>query len=65
MQLSKILAPGLFFSVASAWMPHDRDLAAFNMTARYEQLGKRWTPNLPSGVTKIRGANFGGKTLFL
>ncbi|KAI0868549.1 beta-1,6-glucanase [Hypoxylon argillaceum] len=44
---------------AYAWLPQDRDLAAFNMTARFEKLGKRFQPSLPSGVTKIRGVNFG------
>ncbi|KAM7201146.1 glucan 1,3-beta-glucosidase precursor [Rhypophila sp. PSN 637] len=44
--------------VVNAWLPHE-DLQAFNLTARYEQLGKRWT-KLPQGITKIRGVNFGG-----
>lgn len=43
-----------------AWLPQDRDLAAFNQTARHEALGKRFMPKLPNGVTKIRGVNFGG-----
>ncbi|KAB8606264.1 hypothetical protein FH972_025893 [Carpinus fangiana] len=49
-------------SVASAWMPADRDLAAFNSTARHEQegalhkLGKRFLPD----VDKVRGVNLGG-----
>lgn len=56
-----ILAPILLASAARAWLPEDRDLAAFNQTARFEQLGKRFKPALPSGITKIRGVNFGGK----
>lgn len=55
------LAPLALAGVAHAWLPEDRDLAAFNMTARFEQLGKRFKPSLPSGVSKIRGVNFGGK----
>lgn len=47
---------------AWAWLPQDRDLEAFNQTARFEQLGKRWEPSLPSGINKIRGVNFGGKS---
>jgi aryl-phospho-beta-D-glucosidase BglC (GH1 family) len=54
-----ILAPVLLAGVAQAWLPQDRDLEAFNMTARFEKLGKRFKPSLPSGVTKIRGVNFG------
>ncbi|KAH7227595.1 glycoside hydrolase superfamily [Fusarium oxysporum] len=54
------LLPLILAGSASAWLPHERDLAAFNQTARHEQLGKRFKPNLPSGVTKIRGVNFGG-----
>ena len=46
--------------VASAWLPHERELPAFNISARYEQLGRRWDPKLGSGVSKIRGVNFGG-----
>ncbi|KAI8630464.1 glycoside hydrolase family 5 protein [Xylariaceae sp. FL1651] len=53
------LAPVFLAGVVQAWLPQDRDLAAFNMTARFEQLGKRFKPSLPSGVTKIRGVNFG------
>lgn len=56
------LLPLILAGSASAWLPHERDLAAFNQTARHEQLGKRFKPNLPSGVTKIRGVNFGGKS---
>ncbi|KAI0555596.1 beta-1,6-glucanase [Xylaria curta] len=57
------LAPLLLAGAANAWMPQDRDLAAFNITARLEQSGeqldKRFKPTLPSGVSKIRGVNFG------
>lgn len=38
-----------------AWLPHDRDLDAFNRT--YNALGKR-VPGLPGN--KIRGVNLGG-----
>jgi hypothetical protein len=58
-----VLAPILAAGTVHAWLPQDRDLPAFNQTARFEQLGKRFTPSLPSGVTKIRGVNFGGKLL--
>ncbi|CAM1509801.1 Fc.00g001360.m01.CDS01 [Cosmosporella sp. VM-42] len=50
----------LLASTAYAWLPQDRDLAAFNQTARFEQLGKRFNPTLGSGVSKIRGVNLGG-----
>ncbi|KAI5457569.1 glycoside hydrolase superfamily [Mariannaea sp. PMI_226] len=50
----------LFLNSVQAWLPQDRDLAAFNQTARFAQLGKRFEPSLPSGITKIRGVNFGG-----
>lgn len=56
-----IVAPALLAGTAFAWLPQERDLAAFNQTARHEQLGKRFEPALPSGVTKIRGVNFGGR----
>jgi hypothetical protein len=46
---------------SNAWLPESRDLAASNQTARFEQLGKRFEPSLATGVTKIRGVNFGGK----
>ena len=39
-----VIAPVLLAGVAQAWRPEDRDLAAFNMTARFEQLGKRFKP---------------------
>ncbi|KAM0258942.1 hypothetical protein ACHAQJ_003598 [Trichoderma viride] len=55
-----IVAPALLASTVYAWLPQDRELAAFNQTARFEQLGKRFEPTLASGVTKIRGVNFGG-----
>lgn len=56
-----IVAPALLAGTAYAWLPQERDLAAFNQTARFEKLGKRFEPTLASGVTKIRGVNFGGK----
>ena len=52
----------LLASTAYAWLPQDRDLAAFNQTARFEQLGKRFNPTLGSGVSKIRGVNLGGRS---
>ncbi|KAK3380861.1 glycoside hydrolase family 5 protein [Podospora didyma] len=55
-----VLSTALLAGLASAWLPHERELPAFNMSARYEQLGKRWNPHLASGITKIRGVNFGG-----
>lgn len=55
-----VLASALLAGAAHAWLPQDRDLPAFNQTARFEQLGKRFEPSRPSGVTKIRGVNFGG-----
>ena len=55
------LLPVLLISSVQAWLPEDHELAAFNQTARFEKLGRRWEPSLPSGVTKIRGVNFGGK----
>ncbi|KAK9443383.1 beta-1,6-glucanase [Metarhizium brunneum] len=55
-----ILGPICLASAVSAWLPQDRDLQAFNQTARFEKLGKRFKPSLPNGVTKIRGVNFGG-----
>ncbi|KAH8891492.1 beta-1,6-glucanase [Thozetella sp. PMI_491] len=57
---SSLLALGLAASSVHAWLPADRDLLAFNQTHRFEQLGKRFKPTLPSGITKIRGVNFGG-----
>ncbi|KAK6063227.1 endo-beta-1,6-glucanase [Seiridium cupressi] len=54
------LAPILLAGAAHAWLPEERDLPAFNQTARFEKLGKRFDPSLPSGITKIRGVNFGG-----
>ncbi|KAL6692395.1 glycoside hydrolase family 5 protein [Trichoderma pleuroticola] len=55
-----IVAPAILAGTAFAWLPQDRELAAFNQTARFEQLGKRFEPALASGITKIRGVNFGG-----
>ncbi|KAI0159654.1 glycoside hydrolase family 5 protein [Xylariaceae sp. FL1272] len=54
-----LLAPAILASAVHAWLPMDRDLAAFNQTHRFAELGKRWQPSLPSGTTKIRGVNFG------
>lgn len=59
MKFSTII-PALLASTVQAWKPEDQDLAAFNMTARFEQLGKRFKPSLPSGINKIRGVSFGG-----
>ncbi|RSL52214.1 hypothetical protein CEP54_011017 [Fusarium duplospermum] len=50
----------LLFNAVHAWLPHEQDLAAFNLTARFEQLGKRFEPSLAPGINKIRGVNFGG-----
>lgn len=50
----------LMSTTAYAWLPQDRDLAAFN-ASRFDSLDKRFKPTLPNGVTKIRGTNFGGK----
>lgn len=57
---TSLIAPALLATAVHAWLPQDRDLAAFNQTARHEALGKRYMPKLPNGVTKIRGVNFGG-----
>lgn len=57
-----VIVPALLASLTQAWRPEDGDLAAFNMTARFEKLGKRFKPGLPSGINKIRGVNFGGKS---
>lgn len=56
-----VLVPTLLATAVSAWLPHEHELAAFNQTARFDQLGKRFQPSLPSGINKIRGVNFGGK----
>ncbi|KAK8045814.1 hypothetical protein PG996_013878 [Apiospora saccharicola] len=59
--LRVVVASILSACVVDAWLPQDRgDLAAFNQTRRYEELGKRSNPSLPNGVSKIRGVNFGG-----
>jgi hypothetical protein len=58
---SAILSSIILAGAAQAWLPHEHELAAFNMTARYEQLGKRFQPTLPAGITKIRGVNFGSR----
>ena len=61
---TSLIGPALLAATTvHAWLPQDRDLAAFNQTARHEALGKRFTPKLPNGVTKIRGVNFGGSFL--
>lgn len=49
----------LFASSVLAWLPEERDLAAFNIS-RFDTLEKRFQPTLPNGVSKIRGVNFGG-----
>ncbi|POS81001.1 hypothetical protein DHEL01_v200574, partial [Diaporthe helianthi] len=54
-----VLASAVWASTVAAWLPHDRDLQAFNQTARFEQLGKRFKGPLRNG-SKIRGVNFGG-----
>ncbi|KAK0385682.1 hypothetical protein NLU13_6859 [Sarocladium strictum] len=59
MRQNVLLVPLLSLAV-NAWLPESSDLAAFNQTARFEKLGKRFEPSLPDGVTKIRGVNFGG-----
>lgn len=58
-----VLTSTLLASTVSAWLPHDRDLQAFNQTARFERLGKRFKPSLQKGINKIRGVNFGGKSI--
>ncbi|KAI1345188.1 beta-1,6-glucanase [Xylariaceae sp. FL0016] len=60
MMRSSIVGTALLVNAVRGWLPQDRDLAAFNQTARFEQLGKRFEPSLASGITKIRGVNFGG-----
>lgn len=55
-----ILASALLANTVYAWLPVHQDLAAFNQTARFEQLGKRFKPTLGQGINKIRGVNFGG-----
>ncbi|RGP67348.1 hypothetical protein FSPOR_6108 [Fusarium sporotrichioides] len=60
MYYSPLVSLFLFGSTVTAWLPHERDLASFNQTARFEQLGKRFKPDLANGITKIRGVNFGG-----
>lgn len=57
------LTSTLLAITVSAWLPHDRDLQAFNQTARFERLGKRFKPSLQQGINKIRGVNFGGKSI--
>lgn len=59
MRLSAVIL-ALLAIAAQAWRPDDQELAAFNMTARYEALGKRFQPSLPDGIRKIRGVSFGG-----
>ncbi|KAI1809315.1 beta-1,6-glucanase [Poronia punctata] len=53
-----ILAPAILAGTVHAWLPQERDLAAFNMTARFEQLGKRVLPSLGDNG-KVRGVNLG------
>lgn len=73
---SFLLTAVLLSGVAHAWLPQDRDLAAFNATrfntrSQHPEWSsdfiknrrgaeKRFKPSLPNGVTKIRGVNFGG-----
>lgn len=45
---------------AYAWLPADKELTAFNTTARVGDLAARSLPTLPQGVTKVRGVNLGG-----
>lgn len=59
MLLYSVLA--LMSTTAYAWLPQDRDLAAFN-ASRFDSLDKRFKPTLPNGVSKIRGTNFGGRS---
>lgn len=47
-------------SSAYAWLPVHKELAAFNTTARIGEIAARSLPNLPSGVSKVRGVNLGG-----
>lgn len=63
MHYHSVLASALLASTVAAWRPHDRDLQAFNQTARFERLGKRFEPSLQKGVNKIRGVNFSGKSI--
>ncbi|KAH8171776.1 cellulase (glycosyl hydrolase family 5) domain-containing protein [Sarocladium implicatum] len=60
MKRNTLLLISLLAQGTNAWLPQSRDLPAFNQTARFEQLGKRFEPSLPDGVTKIRGVNLGG-----
>ncbi|KAI5370881.1 Putative glycoside hydrolase, family 5, glycoside hydrolase superfamily [Septoria linicola] len=55
----RLLSFALLASGVTAWLPQDHDLDAFNQTARFEKLGRRFEPSLPQGQTKIRGVNFG------
>lgn len=55
----RLLSFALLASGVTAWLPQDHDLEAFNQTARFEKLGRRFEPSLPQGQTKIRGVNFG------
>lgn len=58
-----VIASALLASTVAAWLPQDRDLQAFNQTAQFERLGKRFEPSLQQGINKIRGVNFGGKSI--
>ncbi|XP_047051942.1 probable glucan endo-1,6-beta-glucosidase B [Lolium rigidum] len=64
MHRSILIIPALLLlaGAVSAWLPQERNLAAFNQTARFEQLGKRFEPSLAKakGINKIRGVNLGG-----
>jgi hypothetical protein len=46
-------------ALANAWLPSSRNLAAFNATARYAELGQS-APKKSGTNSKIRGVNLGG-----
>ena len=60
---SSVLTSALLATTVTAWLPHDRELQAFNQTVRLERLGKRFEPSLQTGINKIRGVNFGGNSI--
>ncbi|KAJ9224852.1 CAZyme family GH5 [Paecilomyces variotii] len=49
-----------YAALAHAWLPSSRDLAAFNATARYAELGQQKAPKKSGTNNRIRGVNFGG-----
>ena len=55
-----LLPLALLAAKVYGWLPQDQELEAFNQTANYAAVGKRFEPSLPSGINKIRGVNFGG-----